>query len=121
MHLGLTWVDDESNLSAHHARNAIRLTVMPALASVSGNPVRTLARAAGLQAESARLADDLAAIDAREAFDGSTLSQRRSTKWPIIARETSCAGSCTRAGSPRPRQRGSKRCSSRFAHRAATR
>ena len=74
-HAGLAFVDDESNLSAHHARNAIRLTVMPALAAVSSNPGATLARAAALQAESARLADDLAAIDAGEAFDGSTLSQ----------------------------------------------
>jgi len=72
---GLAWVDDESNASVHHARNAIRHTVMPALAAVSGNPAATLARAAAHQAESARLADDLAAIDSREAFDGSTLSQ----------------------------------------------
>lgn len=74
-HLGLAWVDDESNLSTHHARNAIRLTVMPALSAVAGNPGATLARAAALQAESARLADDLAAIDSRDAFDGATLSQ----------------------------------------------
>jgi tRNA(Ile)-lysidine synthase len=72
---GLAWVDDESNLSTHHARNAVRITVMPALRAVSGNPGATLARAAALQAEYARLADDLAAVDARDAYDGATLSQ----------------------------------------------
>jgi len=72
---GLAWVDDESNASTHHARNAIRHAVMPALAQVSGNPAATLARAAAHQAESARLADDLAQIDARDAQDGATLSQ----------------------------------------------
>ena len=71
----LAWVDDESNASTHHARNAIRHAVMPALAAVAGNAGATLARAAGLQAEAAMLADDLAAIDARDAFDGATLSQ----------------------------------------------
>ena len=71
----LAWVDDESNASTRHARNAIRHSVMPALATVAGNAGATLARAAGLQAEAAKLADDLAAIDARDAFDGATLSQ----------------------------------------------
>jgi tRNA(Ile)-lysidine synthase len=71
----LDWVDDESNASAHHARNAIRLTVMPAISAVTQNPVATLARAAALQAEAARLADDLATIDARDGYDGATLSQ----------------------------------------------
>jgi tRNA(Ile)-lysidine synthase len=76
----LAWVDDESNASLHHARNAIRHTVMPALAAVAANPGATLARAAALQAEAAVLADDLAAIDARDAFDGTSLSQ------PALAR-----------------------------------
>ncbi len=71
----LAWIDDESNASTRHARNAIRHSVMPALATVAGNAGATLARAAGLQAEAAKLADDLAAIDARDAFDGATLSQ----------------------------------------------
>ena len=70
----LAWVDDESNAATRHARNAIRHSVMPALASVAGNAGATLARAAALQAEAAKLADDLAAIDARDAYDGATLS-----------------------------------------------
>ena len=72
---GLEWIDDESNDATHHARNAIRHTVMPALAAVSGNAAATIARAAAHQAEAARLADDLAALDARDAVEGETLSQ----------------------------------------------
>ncbi|MEP7329839.1 MAG: tRNA lysidine(34) synthetase TilS [Betaproteobacteria bacterium] len=60
----LRYVDDESNTSAAHRRNAVRLQVMPVLASVFPHPELTLARAAGLQANAARLADDLAALDA---------------------------------------------------------
>jgi len=72
---GLRWVDDESNAATRHARNAIRHTVMPVLASVAGNAPRTLARAAAHQAEAAQLLDDLAALDARDAFDGRTLAR----------------------------------------------
>lgn len=71
----VAWIDDESNASLHHARNAIRHAVMPALAAVCRNPAVTLSRAAAHQAEAAQLADDLAALDAREAFDGTTLAQ----------------------------------------------
>jgi tRNA(Ile)-lysidine synthase len=71
----LAWVDDESNATDHHLRNALRRTVMPALSAVSANPGVTLARAAALQAEAAMLADELAAIDARDAYDGASLSQ----------------------------------------------
>lgn len=71
----LSWVDDESNASARFARNAIRRTVMPALASLRPDPGATLARAAAHQAESALLQDDLAALDAAGAFDGVSLSR----------------------------------------------
>ncbi|MFO1311966.1 MAG: tRNA lysidine(34) synthetase TilS [Burkholderiales bacterium] len=81
-HRGMGWVDDESNEAVHHARNAIRHVVMPALVAVNANAGVTLARAAGHQAEAARLADDLAAIDAREAFDGATLSQQALSALP---------------------------------------
>jgi tRNA(Ile)-lysidine synthase len=79
---GLAWVDDESNASLRHARNAIRHTVMPALAAVAANCGTTLARAAALQAEAALLADDLAAIDAGDAFDGTSLSQAALARLP---------------------------------------
>jgi tRNA(Ile)-lysidine synthase len=72
---GLRWVDDESNAATRYMRNAIRHTVMPVLASVAGNAPRTLARAAAHQAEAAQLLDDLAALDARDAFDGLTLAR----------------------------------------------
>jgi tRNA(Ile)-lysidine synthase len=74
-HRRLAWIDDESNALTHHARNAIRHTVMPALAAVSPGAAATLARAAALQADAAMLADDLAAMDARDAFDGESLAQ----------------------------------------------
>ena len=74
-HRGMVWVDDESNDALHHARNAIRHMVMPAIASVSPSAGVTLARAALHQAEAARLADDLALIDAQDALEGATLAQ----------------------------------------------
>ena len=74
-HAGLRWVDDESNAATRHMRNAIRHAVMPVLASVAGNAQRTLARAAAHQGEAAQLEDDLAALDARDAFDGVTLAR----------------------------------------------
>ncbi|MEO6566770.1 MAG: tRNA lysidine(34) synthetase TilS [Casimicrobiaceae bacterium] len=69
---GLRFVDDESNSVLAHRRNAVRHQVMPALAAVFPRPGQTLARAARMQADAARLADDLAVIDAGEpAADGS--------------------------------------------------
>ena len=72
---GLTWVEDESNAHGRHLRNALRHSVMPALANVFPAHGATLARAASHQAEAARLADDLAALDARAACDGPTLDR----------------------------------------------
>ncbi len=74
-HRGMRWIDDESNDALHHARNAIRHRVMPAIAEVSAAAGVTLSRAAEHQAEAARLADDLAVIDAHGACDGTTLLQ----------------------------------------------
>ncbi|MCC7328129.1 MAG: tRNA lysidine(34) synthetase TilS [Burkholderiales bacterium] len=71
----LTFVDDESNADTRHRRNALRHSVMPALAAVAPDPARTLARAAGHQAESARLADDLAILDAGGDADATTLAR----------------------------------------------
>lgn len=78
----LRWVDDESNDATRHMRNAIRHAVMPVLASVAGNAPRTLARAAAHQAEAAQLLDDLAALDARNAFDGLTLARSALVELP---------------------------------------
>ncbi len=71
----LRFVDDESNTSLTHRRNAVRQRIMPALAAVFPDPERTLARAAGLQAEAARLADDLAALDAGAAILAGSLDR----------------------------------------------
>jgi tRNA(Ile)-lysidine synthase len=71
--LGLRHVDDASNADLRFARNALRRCVLPALAEVAPAYARTIARAATLQADAARLADDLAAIDARIAVEGGTL------------------------------------------------
>jgi tRNA(Ile)-lysidine synthase len=71
----LTWVDDESNADPRHLRNAIRHGVMPALTAVAASAATTLARAAALQSDAARLADDLAAQDAQHAVDGATVDR----------------------------------------------
>jgi len=71
----LRWVDDESNGETRYLRNAVRHTLMPVLADLFPNPSVTLARAAAHQGEAALLADELAALDARVAFDGVTLDR----------------------------------------------
>lgn len=69
----LRYVDDDSNLDLRHRRNALRNLVIPSLRAVAPGYPATLVRAAGHQAEAARLADELAEHDARGAFDGATL------------------------------------------------
>lgn len=71
----LRFVDDESNAHLHYTRNAVRHVVMPVLAQVAGNAPATLARAAANQAEAAHLMDDLARVDARDAYDGASLAR----------------------------------------------
>jgi len=66
---GLRYVDDESNADARYARNALRHIVAPALAAFAPDYTVTLARAAQLQADAARLVDDLAAADGGRAVD----------------------------------------------------
>jgi tRNA(Ile)-lysidine synthase len=78
----LPFVDDESNASLTHRRNAVRHRIMPALAHVFPDPERTLARAAGLQADAARLADDLAALDAGDAMFTESLDRNRLAALP---------------------------------------
>ena len=71
----LRYVDDESNADARHRRNALRQQVVPALRALAPGYPHTLVRAARLQAESARLQDELAALDARAACDGASLAR----------------------------------------------
>ena len=72
---GLRFVDDDSNTDTRYARNAMRVHLAPALATIAPAYGVTLARAAELQADAAQLADDLAAADAAGAWDGATLDQ----------------------------------------------
>jgi tRNA(Ile)-lysidine synthase len=62
---GLKWIDDESNADESVKRNFIRQQVAPRLAAAFPGYPATLGRAALLQAEAARLQDDLAEQDAR--------------------------------------------------------
>ncbi|HEX6793838.1 MAG TPA: tRNA lysidine(34) synthetase TilS [Casimicrobiaceae bacterium] len=71
----LRYVDDESNASSRHRRNALRESVVPALRSVAPGYPHTLVRVASLQAESAALLDALAELDAQPAFDGRSLDR----------------------------------------------
>lgn len=79
---GLHYVDDESNASKRHRRNVLRLEVVPALAAALPGYPATLARAAAHQADAARLADDLAAIDASALIDAGTLDRAGLSKLP---------------------------------------
>jgi len=78
----LPYVDDPSNDDDRHRRNAVRLRVAPALAATFPGYPATLARAATLQTDAARLADDLAALDAEGAVDGERLDRRRLAALP---------------------------------------
>jgi tRNA(Ile)-lysidine synthase len=71
----LAWIDDESNADERRARNAVRHSILPALRAIAPQADATLARAAGHQAEAARLQDDLAQADAEGAVDGATMSR----------------------------------------------
>ncbi len=70
---GIAFVDDDSNALPRHRRNALRLAVVPAFARVFPGYPGTLARAATLQADAARLLDDLAALDLAPLDDGGRL------------------------------------------------
>jgi tRNA(Ile)-lysidine synthase len=69
----LAFVEDDSNADTRYTRNELRLRVTPALASLAPGYPATVARAATWQAESVALADELAALDARDACAGATL------------------------------------------------
>ena len=118
---GLAWVDDESNADTGVKRNFIRHDIAPRLAAAFPGYPATLARAAAHQAEAARLADDLARLDARECarrptpIAGMTLDRGRADRACSAARRTAhaicCAGSCASTGFARRRRRALRRCS----------
>lgn len=61
---GLEWIEDESNADSRYARNFLRREVLPLMASRFPAYRTTLTRAARHFAESARLLDALACLDA---------------------------------------------------------
>jgi tRNA(Ile)-lysidine synthase len=84
---GLRFVDDESNASTQHRRNALRENVVPPFAALFPGYPATLARAAVRQAEALALADDLAALDfAAASRDGDIDCERFAALAPHRAR-----------------------------------
>ena len=71
---GLRWIDDESNSDVRHRRNFLRHEVLPGIERHFPAYRLTVARAARLLAECARLLDDLAAIDGAGGVSGDALA-----------------------------------------------
>jgi tRNA(Ile)-lysidine synthase len=69
----LRFVDDDSNASTRHRRNALRHDVVPGLRAIAPGYPGTLARAATHQAEAAALLHELAAEDAAPFMEAGTL------------------------------------------------
>ena len=65
---GLAFVDDESNVDTGMKRNFVRHEIAPRLKAAFPGYPGTLVRAAAHQADAARLADDLARLDAANAL-----------------------------------------------------
>ena len=72
---GLAYVDDESNASSRHRRNALRHRVVPAIVDIADGYPGTIARAAAHQAEAAQLIDDLALLDAASLLERGSLDR----------------------------------------------
>ena len=62
-HHGLSWTEDPGNVDRRFDRNFLRHQVMPRLMERWPGAERTLARAAGHQADAVAVADALAAMD----------------------------------------------------------
>lgn len=69
----LSWVEDESNADVCYPRNFLRHRILPELESCFPRYKETLARSAHHFAEASQLMDELAQLDASQAFDGTTL------------------------------------------------
>ena len=70
---GLSWVDDESNLDARYARNALRLKVMPVLAAAFPGYQERFARSAQHAQSAQRILTEVAAEDLARVLDGEQL------------------------------------------------
>ncbi|MCC6656679.1 MAG: tRNA lysidine(34) synthetase TilS [Rhodocyclaceae bacterium] len=71
---GLEWIVDDSNADLRHARNYLRLEVLPLLRKRFPGCDETLARAAVHFSETDRLLEQLAAIDAETACKGGRIA-----------------------------------------------
>ena len=74
---GLAWVEDESNLDARYARNALRHSVMPVLSAAFPGFQQRLARGAAHVQAAQRMLDELAAQDLAACLDGDTVDLAR--------------------------------------------
>jgi tRNA(Ile)-lysidine synthase len=73
----LAWIDDESNADRARTRNFVRHELAPRIAAAFAGYPATLVRAASHQGDAARLADDLAELDARGALHDGALARER--------------------------------------------
>ncbi len=73
----LAWVEDESNSDPRYARNALRHSVMPALAAAFPGFQQRLARGAAHVQSAQRMLDELAAQDLANCLDGDTVDLAR--------------------------------------------
>lgn len=74
---GIAWVEDESNSDPRYARNALRHTVMPALAAAFPGFQERVARSSRHAQSAQRLLDELAAQDLAACLDGDGLDLAR--------------------------------------------
>lgn len=75
--LAITWVEDESNSDPRYARNALRHTVMPALAAAFPGFQQRVARSGQHLQSAQRLLDELAAQDLAACLDNDRLDLAR--------------------------------------------
>jgi tRNA(Ile)-lysidine synthase len=73
----IAWVEDESNLDARYARNALRHQVMPVLAQAFPGFQARVARSSAHAAASQRLLDELAEQDLSACLDGEAIALPR--------------------------------------------
>ncbi len=98
------------NADARYARNALRRDVVPALAALAP-AIRRRSRAGAMQADAARLADDLAAADAQRCCRRRRAAPRRAgAPCPSSRAQSAALVSCAATACRRLRTRVSRRC-----------
>ena len=70
----LSWIEDESNADVRYPRNFLRHRILPEMEAHFPQYRVALARSARHFSEAAQLMDELARLDASQAFEGETLS-----------------------------------------------